>query len=96
MYRVAIIGVGKGGEGIGGHSIGYQHAVTYRDSGGCTIIGAADISEQNLERFVTKFDVLVALTDYRTMLAETQPDIVSVAVYAGARRPIVEDAPRRA
>ncbi len=51
MYRVAIIGVGKGGQGIGGHSIGYIHGRCYKAQGQCEIVAVADISEENLTNF---------------------------------------------
>ena len=89
MYRVAIIGVGKGGENIGSHSIGYMHAQTYVNSGCCKIVGAADISEENLNAFADQFGVACTSSDYRTMLAEARPQLVSVATYAGLRREMV-------
>jgi len=90
MYRIAIVGVGRGGAGVGGHSMGYVHAQTYRASGSCTIVGAADLSQENLARFAQTFDVSYITSDYHAMLAELQPDIVSVATYVGSHREIVE------
>jgi predicted dehydrogenase len=90
MYRVAVIGCGRGGEGIGGHSIGYAHAQTYQAHPGCQIVGAADISEENLRRFAQTFEVPCATLDYREMLATARPEIVSIAVYAGLHRQMVE------
>ena len=90
MYRVAIIGVGRGGPGIGGHSIGYQHAMSYRAQGGCEIVAVADISEENLSRFAEEYGGEGRYADYNRMLAEAKPDVVSVATYAGLHRPMVE------
>ncbi len=90
MYRVAIIGVGRGGQGIGGHSIGYRHAMSYQAQGNCEIVAVADISEENLSRFATEYNVGATYADYQQMIADTKPDIVSVATYAGLHRPMVE------
>ena len=43
MRTVAIIGVGRGGEGIVAHSIGYRHAMTYASEGRCQMVGDADL-----------------------------------------------------
>lgn len=90
MFRVAIIGVGRGGEGIGGHSIGYIHGRSYKAHGGCEIVGVADISEENLTRFAEEYGVPGRYADYREMLAREKPDVVSVCTYAGLHRPMVE------
>lgn len=90
MYRVAIIGVGRGGPTDGSHSIGYIHAQAYRAVGTCALVGAAARSAENVNRFAQAFNVPYASTDYRTMLAEVRPDVVSVATYANAFPEIVE------
>ncbi len=90
MYRVAIIGVGRGGQGIGGHSIGYIHGRCYKAQGQCDIVAVADISEENLTNFSEEYGVKGRYADYHEMLAETKPDVVSVATYAGLHRPMVE------
>lgn len=90
MYRVAIIGVGRGGQGIGAHSIGYQHALSYRAQGARELVAVADISEENLSRFADEFGVRGRYTDYHRMLAEAKPEVVSVATYAGLHREMVE------
>ncbi len=90
MYRAAIIGVGRGGAGIGGHSIGYRHAMSYLAQGQCEIAGVADISPENLARFSEEYGVQAAYSDYREMLAEVRPQVVSIAVYIGLHREMVE------
>lgn len=94
MYRAAIIGVGRGGPGIGAHSIGYRHAMSYRAQGNCEIVGVADISPENLSRFVEEYGVQGAYADYREMLAELKPQVVSVATYIGLHREMVEECAR--
>lgn len=89
MIRAAIIGVGNG-EDIGPKSIGYQHAKTYQEFPGFQIAGAADLSQENLAKFSKTFGVSCVTQDYRKMLADVKPDIVSVCVWVGARREIVE------
>jgi predicted dehydrogenase len=91
MYRVAIIGVGSGGTDTGIYSsVGYAHARTYRASGVCSVVAAADVSIDNLRRFAHAFEVSHISTQYQEMLSVARPDIVSIATYAGGRRPIVE------
>lgn len=92
MYRVGIIGVGRGGEGVGAHSIGHAHAEAYEAHDGCRIVAAADISEDNLTMFARRYGVEVAQEDFRDMLSKAELDIVSVATYAGLHREMVEAA----
>ncbi|ACZ42811.1 oxidoreductase domain protein [Thermobaculum terrenum ATCC BAA-798] len=90
MYRVGIIGVGRGGEGIGAHSIGYAHAMAYSNDPRCQIVAATDISIENLNRFTEQFGVTSSFTDYREMLLEAHLDIVSISTYVVFHREMVE------
>ena len=89
MRRVAIIGVGHGGKGVGGHSIGRLHARSYLAEGGCKMFGVADLSPENLEQFAAEYGVEHTNTDVRSMLAEVRPEIVSVATYVGSHRKLI-------
>jgi predicted dehydrogenase len=89
MIRAAIIGIGTGRD-IGPRSIGYQHAMTYRDFPDCRIVGAADLSKENRGNFSKTFNVSDVTDDYKEMLSRLKPDVVSVCVWVGARREIVE------
>jgi predicted dehydrogenase len=90
VYRVAIVGVGRGGEGVGAHSIGYWHAETYTKHPRTEIVGACDLNVDNLARFAERFGVKHTSTDLSAMLAAARPDIVSVCTYAQTRRAAVE------
>lgn len=90
LYRVAIIGVGRGGQGVGGHSIGHAHAYTYQRHQRCRIVAAADIVGENLNQFAGEFGTDTTFGDYHQMLSEARPDIVSISAYAGLRREMVE------
>lgn len=89
LYKVAIIGVGHGGPDVGAHSIGYAHACAYQQHGRCRIIAAADVSQSNLRRFARTFQVDLTYEDYREMLLEAKPDIISVSAYVGTRKEMV-------
>ena len=89
MFKIAIIGAGSG-EAVGDHSMGYAHAYTYWENDACQVVGAADISRENLDRFASTFNIESAREDYREMLQEVRPDIVSICTYVGLHRDMVE------
>lgn len=94
-YRCAIIGAGRGGEHRGGaHSIGYAHGNTYFLLPRTELVGVADLVAENAGRFAENYGMApgAAYSDYRRMLAELQPDIVSVATYAGTHVEMVHAA----
>ena len=70
MIKAAVIGVG---------SMGRNHARVYRELPETTLVGVADMSEQNAERVAAEYQTH-AFSDYRQLLDETQPDIVSIVV----------------
>ena len=67
-YTAGIIGCGRMSRG---------HAGAYRTVG-IPIVGAADIAEEGLQRAREHYGSPATFTDYREMLAETRPDLVSV------------------
>lgn len=68
-YKAAIIGCGRMSRG---------HAASYK-SLGIPIIAAADISQEALDRAGEEFGSEQNYIDYRQMLVEVKPDLVSVA-----------------
>ena len=92
MYKVGIIGVGRGGQGVGAHSIGYAHAHAYQHNDSCRIVAAADVSQSNRDRFAEEYSVDLTYADYREMLAAAKPDILTISAYVGTRREMVEAA----
>jgi len=87
--RVVIIGCGKGGEGIGAHSIGYRHANAYRQLN-FPIVGACDLNPENLERFASEYDVPNSGTDLASVLSNSKPEIASICTYVGSHLSILE------
>lgn len=93
VYTAAVIGVGRAGSGGakgGGHQIGYTHAAMYRRAGRVDLAAAADISEENLAAFQEKFAARRAFSDYRQMLEQVRPAVVSICTYVGLHREMIE------
>jgi predicted dehydrogenase len=95
-YTAALIGVGRAGQGTpikgGGHQIGYTHAKTHKNNPRIDLVAAADINYENLTAFQEIFEVPQGFEDYRKMLTEVQPDIVSICTYVGLHRQMIVDA----
>jgi UDP-N-acetylglucosamine 3-dehydrogenase len=83
-YRAAIIGTGRprGQEGSTGAAISRYHVQGYLTNG-CEVAALADIVPANAEAFRDEHGVPEAqiFTDYREMLREAKPDIVSVCTW---------------
>ena len=82
-HDVAVIGTGPGRDtDISGrsHAFAYQHADAYADRDDCELIACVDVEREYAEAFATEFDIdgSHVFTDHGTMLAETNPDVVSV------------------
>ncbi len=70
-YRAAVIGCGRMARG---------HMKAYEELG-IPIAAGADISEDALQAFAEETDAKGLYTDYKEMLAEVQPDLVSVVTH---------------
>jgi len=90
IYTVAVVGCGKGGKGIGGHSIGYAHGMDWKASPRARLVGACDLDAENLGAFCRHFEVPVGRENFLAMLEEVKPEIVSICTYAGTRPSLVE------
>ena len=82
-YRVAVIGTGPGREvDISGrsHSFAYKHADAYAAREDCTLVACVDLVREYAEAFAGEFDIPDAgvFEDHGSMLAEVEPDLVSV------------------
>ena len=82
-HKVAIIGVGPGREvDISGkaHSFGYLHADAYVNREDCELVACADIVPENSMKFADEFglDQESAYENYKTLLTDINPDIVSI------------------
>ncbi len=78
-YRAAILGCGH---------IAEKHAEGYREAG-IPLVAAADIVEANLNRLSDAFGIPGRYTDYRHLLAEVRPEIVSVCTWPPLHEPMV-------
>jgi predicted dehydrogenase len=93
-YTAAVIGVGKvertGLKG-GGHQIGSTHGRILTECPRTRLVAAADINAENLGHFVGNFPC-TGYEDYREMLAEEKPDIVTIATYVGLHAEMIQAA----
>ncbi|MGD2174119.1 MAG: Gfo/Idh/MocA family oxidoreductase [Candidatus Brocadiaceae bacterium] len=83
-YRVGIIGCG---------GIARMHAAGYRAEPRCDVVALADIEEETAQEFAEKsgFADAVLYADYREMLREEKPDIVSVCLWPDLHLPVTRD-----
>lgn len=83
-YSVAVVGTGPDPENpsVEGFAMGYRHAEAFESDDRCELVGCADIVEANRDAFAETFDLPDgnAYADYEAMLADLEPDVVSVAV----------------
>ncbi len=80
--KAAVIGVG---------SMGRHHARVYTELAQTTLVGVADVTPETGERIGTKYGV-PAYPEYRALLEQERPDLVTVAVPTGLHKPVVETA----
>ena len=95
-YKVGIIGCGRPRrtEGATGFGISHLHAAGYKTCPDTEIVACADIKRENAEAFAQEHNVPRIYEDYREMLAQERPDIVSVCVWIALHAPIVLDCAR--
>jgi len=83
-YTVAVIGTGAEPDDPGrdGYAMAYHHATAYQKVDACELVACADIVRENAEAFADEFalDEDGIFEDYETMLAEVEPDVVSICV----------------
>jgi predicted dehydrogenase len=78
--KAAVIGVG---------SMGQHHARVYTEIASTDLVGVADVNRETGERIAHRHHTS-AYTDYRDLLSQEQPDIVTVAVPTRHHREVVE------
>ena len=85
QYRVGIIGTGRPRRETGatGFGMSHLHARGYLASGRCEIVALADVKRENAEAFRSDQGIPEArlFEDYREMLAQARPDVVSVCTW---------------
>ncbi len=88
--KAAIIGLGPNTAGKGGgHSFSYCHGWAYSATPGFQLAAACSRNPKNVADFVAEFPGCKGFQDYRAMLAEVRPDIVSVVAFVGDREEMV-------
>ena len=90
-HNIAVIGTGD--PEATGYAMAYHHAHAYDQLDGCELVASADIVPRNAERFAEEHGIGAegVFEDHRAMLAETQPDVVSVTVPPMVHAEIVID-----
>jgi predicted dehydrogenase len=90
-YRVAIIGTGRMGGLIedelpkGEWYLPYGHVSAYRAIPETEVVAVANRGAERLKRFAERFGVAHTYLDYREMIREQRPDIVSITTPAPQR-----------
>jgi predicted dehydrogenase len=88
--KAVIIGIGKSTQGKGGgHSFSYCHGWAYTATPGIELAAACSRTEQNVADFAKEFPSCKGFQDYRLMLSEIKPDLVSVCAFAPDRETMV-------
>lgn len=92
-YDIGFIGTGADPDDPDqdGFAMAYRHAAGYEVLENCRLTTCADIVRENAERFAAEYGIEHVYEQYGRMLAETQPDIVSVCVPPGLHADIVID-----
>ena len=97
-HEAAVIGTGAEPDDPDGdgYAMAYHHASAYEKSGDVDLIACADIVRENAEAFAGEYGIGDdgVFEDHERMLAEVEPDIVSVCVPPAAHAPLVIDCAR--
>lgn len=97
-YRVAVVGTGATPDDPDrdGFAMAYRHATGYVRLEDCELVACADLVPANARAFAQRFDIPseAVYEDHETMLADAEPDVVSVCVPPSAHAQIVVDCAR--
>ena len=81
-FTVACIGAGADPQtqDMSGFSMAYRHGAAYERLDECTLLAVADVVPENARAFAEYFDIPGenVYEDYEALLAEVEPDVVSV------------------
>jgi predicted dehydrogenase len=95
--KVAIIGCGRprGTDGATGFGMAHRHMAGFSATGRCRLAAVADLSRENAEAFVAAHNPAAAIyADYRRLLREVRPDVVSVCLWPHLHAEVVGAAAR--
>ncbi len=95
-FRAAVIGLGRIASTIDeeiekyyGHPLPFSHIGCYMEVPEIVLVGMADTWAEQREAVERKWDFKATYDDYKTMLRETKPDIVSVCTSTKPRADVV-------
>jgi UDP-N-acetylglucosamine 3-dehydrogenase len=93
-FRVAFIGTGRKPDKAGpmGYAMAYRHAEAYlRLPDAVQMVAAADIVPGNAQAFADQYGFSELYTDYRLMLQEVGPDLVSICTWPALHAQMIID-----
>ncbi len=97
QYRVCIVGCGRMGGTIDEEvratphgALPYSHAAGYTAFERTDLIAAADVVEEKAQYVCNKWDIPKYYLDYREMIVQEKPDIVSIATRPGNHADITQ------
>jgi predicted dehydrogenase len=94
-WRAAVIGCGRIGCGFDDDPNRTQvstHAGAYARTPGVSLVALADLDQAKLDTYGRKFGAAGCYRDYRTLLRDERPDVVSVCTWSGTHAAVVGDA----
>ena len=93
--RAAVIGCGRIGCGFDDDPNRTQvstHAGAYQRTADVDLVAFADLDPAKLEKYGDKFGVAGRYEDYRRLLRQEKPDLVSICTWSGSHGDILRDA----
>lgn len=82
-WKAAFIGTGEKKEkaSLSGYAMAYAHAEGYEALEDVEMVAACDLVDENVQAFAERWKIGETFADYNEMLAEVQPDIVSICTW---------------
>jgi len=97
-YNAAVVGTGAEPEDPDGdgYAMAYHHASAYEKLDDVDLVACADIVRENATAFADEYGIgdEGAFTDHEQMLAEVEPEIVSICIPPSVHAPLVIDCVR--
>ncbi len=93
---VAFVGTGKKREekSVKGYAMAYMHAEGYAALADVEMVAACDLVEENARAFADAWGIEATFEDYQEMLAQIEPDIVSICTWPHLHETMVVDCAR--
>jgi len=92
--RVGVIGAGRqrANPNANGYAMAYQHGEAFKTIESCEMVACADIVQENAQAFADNYGFDGVYTDYHTMLAEANLDVVSICTWPHLHEPMARAA----